>query len=60
MDGVYLLNTEMHSGAAMMNPRIVTFLLAIGALAFWRFALYRKRHDDMTSVSTGSSRWQLS
>jgi hypothetical protein len=46
----------MHSGAAMMNPRIVTFLLAIGALAVWRFALYRKRHDDATGVSTGSSR----
>ena len=44
----------------MMNPRIVTFLLAIGALAVWRLALYRKRHDDTIGVSTGSSRLQLS
>ena len=44
----------------MMNPRIVIFLLAIGALAVWRLALYRKRHDDTIGVSTGSSRLQLS
>ena len=43
-----------------MNSRIVIFLLAIGTLVVWRFALYRKGRDGTIGVSTGSSRWLLS
>jgi SAM-dependent methyltransferase len=44
----------------MMNPRIVTFLLAIGALTIWRLTLYRHRQADTASVSAGAGRWQPS